>query len=146
MQEKPHMFRSADIYPLAQELHALIPPALQRWTGFPTDVSLRDHLTEAFVMACEEAGLMGEQTGDAEHSIQAVIIAEALAGFMTMWGCRYGNLDEEVDRAQAALVTALGGMVQEAGMYALPEGTPITMAAIAHLIGWVCILDVQEFC
>jgi hypothetical protein len=26
----------------------------------------------------------------------------------------------------------------------LREGTPITMAAIAHLIGFVCILDVPE--
>jgi hypothetical protein len=30
------------------------------------------------------------------------------------------------------------------GVYALAVGTPITAAAIAHLIGWVCILDVEE--
>jgi hypothetical protein len=137
-------FTSADIYPLAQQLHALIPQRLQRWTGEPADVTVRDHLADAFLMACDDAGLTGEQTGDAETSIHTVIIAEALAGFMTMWGCRYGNLDEEVDRAQAALVTALGGMVQEAGVYALPEGTPITVAAIAHLIGWVTVLDVED--
>lgn len=37
----------------------------------------------------------------------------ALAGFLTMWGCRYGHLDADIDRAQAALVTSLGGVVQE---------------------------------
>lgn len=138
------MFTSADIYPRAQRLHALIPYDLQRWTGEPADVRVRDQLADAFLMPCDEAGLTGEQTGDAETSIQAVIIAEALAGFMTMWGCRYGHLDEDVDRAQAALVTALGGVVHEPGVYALPVGTPITAAAIAHLIGWVTVLDVEE--
>jgi hypothetical protein len=138
------MFTSADIYPLAQQLHALIPQRLQRWTDEPAAVTVRDHLADDFLMACDEAGLTGEATGDAETSIQAVIIAEALAGFLTMWGCRYGNLDAEVDRAQAALVTALGGVVHEPGVYAVPVGTPITAAAIAHLLGWVCILDVQE--
>src|SRR5688572_8026508 len=128
------MFTSADIYPLAQQMHALIPPWLQRWTGFPADPSDRDHLAEAFLMACDDAGLSGEATGEAETSIQAVIIAEALAGFVTQWGCRYGNLDEEVDRAQATLVTALGGVVHEPGLDTLADGTPITAAAIAHLI------------
>ncbi len=138
------MFTSADVYPLAQRLQALIPPHLQRWSGEPADSAIRDQLADAFLMACDEAGLTGEQTGDDETSIQAVIICEALAGFLTMWGCRYGNLDPEVDRAQAALVTALGGVVHEPGMYSLAEGTSITAAAIAHLIGWVTVLDVQE--
>ena len=41
-------------------------------------------------------------------------------------------------------MTALGGVVQEPGVFALAVGTPITTAAIAHLIGWVCILDVED--
>jgi hypothetical protein len=49
-----------------------------------------------------------------------------------------------VDRAQAALVSALGGIVHDVGVYTLADGTPITVAAIAHLIGWVTILDVPE--
>ena len=49
-----------------------------------------------------------------------------------------------MDRAQAALVTALGGEVIEPGHFALREGTPITVAAVAHLIGFVCILDVPK--
>jgi hypothetical protein len=35
-------------------------------------------------------------------------------------------------------------VVQEPGVYQLKVGTPITVAAIAHRIGWVCILDVEE--
>jgi hypothetical protein len=34
--------------------------------------------------------------------------------------------------------------VQEPGVYALAVGTPITVAAIAHLIGWVTILEIPE--
>ena len=52
---------------------------------------------------------LGEQTGEAETSVHAVILSETLAGFVTMWDGRNGNLDYEVDRAQAALVTSLGG-------------------------------------
>lgn len=73
-----------------------------------------------------------------------VIIRKALAGFVTMWGCRYTNFDDDVDRTQAALVTALRGVVHGPGVYGLAVGTPITVAAIAHLMGWVCILDVPE--
>lgn len=78
------MFTSADIYPLAQQMHACIPPRLRRWTGFPTVPSDRDYLADAFLMACDEAGLSGEHTGDSETSMQAVVISEALAGFLTM--------------------------------------------------------------
>jgi hypothetical protein len=117
---------------------------LQRCTRESTDSTVRDTLADEFLMACDEASLSGEQAGEAETSIQALIIAEALAGFLTLGGCRYGNLDVDVDRAQAALVTALGGVVHEPGVYAVPVGTPITAAAIAHLIGWVTALDVEE--
>jgi hypothetical protein len=134
------VFRSADIFPLAQRLQALIPPGLHRWTGEPTDATVRDHLADDFLLACDAViGDVGE-----EANLHGIVISEALAGFLTMWGCRYGNLDDEIDRAQAALVTALGGVVQEPGVYALAVGTPITAAAIAHLIGWVCVLDVPE--
>jgi hypothetical protein len=81
---------------------------------------------------------------DQEGFGQAVVISEALAGFVCQWGCRYGNFADEVDRAQAALVTALGGRVLEPGVYQLWVGTPLTVAAVAHLIGWVTILEVPE--
>jgi hypothetical protein len=131
---------SQEIFPLAQRLQVLIPPGLQRWTGEPTDAMVRDHLADDFLMVCDEViGDVGE-----EANLHSIVISEALAGFLTRWGCRYGNLDDDVDRAQAALVTALGGVVQEPGVYTLAVGTHITAAAIAHLIGWVCILDVEE--
>jgi hypothetical protein len=144
---------SADIYPLTQRLYALIPEPLRRWTGTYTEPEDRDRLADALGWACEETGLGGPHTHampeeaqpiDQEGALQAMIIAEGLAGFVTMWGCRYGNLDEDVDRGQAALVTALGGEVIEPGHFALAVGTPLTVAAIAHLIGWVCVLDVPE--
>jgi hypothetical protein len=126
---------SQDIYPLAQQLYTMIPAPLLRWTGEAADPDIRDRLAEALMGACQEAGLTNHED---------LIIAEALAGFLTGWGCRYGNLDEDVDRAQTALVTSLGGSVLEPGHYALTGGTPMTVAAIAHLIGWVTILEVPE--
>ena len=144
---------SQDIYPLAQRLYALIPATRRQWTGAPGEADERDRLADALQRACEEAGLGGPcihaepheaQPIDQEGALQALIIAEALAGFVTGWGCRDGNLDEGVDRAQAALVSALGGMVHEPGYFSLAMGTPLTVAAIAHLIGWVTILEVPE--
>ena len=75
---------------------------------------------------------------------QATIIAEALAGLLYHWGSRYRQLDSEIGKAVDVLVIILGGTLGQPGMYALREGTPITIAAIAHLIGWVTILEVEE--
>jgi hypothetical protein len=89
------VFGSADIFPLAQRLQALIPPGLQRWTGEPTDATVRDHLADDFLLECDEViGEVGE-----EANLHGIVISEALAGFLTMWGGRYGNLDEDIDRA-----------------------------------------------
>ena len=136
--------RSHDIYPLAKRLHALIPEPLRRWTGVPGDPEARDRLANTLLMELTLVPGAPIAEEDLEAFSLAVVISEALAGFVTMWGCRYGNLDEDVDRAQAALVTALGGTVHEPGVYTLAEGTRITVAAIAHLIGWVMILEVPE--
>jgi hypothetical protein len=38
----------------------------------------------------------------------------------------------------------LGGVVRKPGVYTLATGMAITVAAIAHLIGWVTILEVPE--
>jgi hypothetical protein len=135
---------SHDIYPLAQRLYALIPAPLRQWTGEPGDPDERDRLANNFLMeltAVPDAPIAEDDQEGFEH---AVIISEAMAGFLTMWGCRYGNFDDDVDQAQAVLVAALGGMVQEPGVYQLKARTPITVAAIAHLIGWVTILEVPE--
>lgn len=131
-------FTSTDIYPLARRLHACIPERLRRWSGFPSEPDERDRLADSLLMEMTMVPGAPIAEDDQEGFTQAVIMSEALAGFVTQWGCRYGNLDNEVGRVQAALVTALGGVVSEPGVYALAEGTPITVAAIAHLIGWVC--------
>jgi hypothetical protein len=132
--------RSEDIYPLARQLYAEIPEPLRRWSGDPTDAAERDHLADRLLMACDAFGF---DVGAEDHQA-AVVISEALAGFLTLWSGRYGNLDNDVDRAQAALVSALGGTVYDWGEYHLPIGTPITVAAIAQMIGWVTILEIPE--
>jgi hypothetical protein len=113
----------------------------------PSEPAERDRLGEAFqamVLDAHGQALNDDEPEDQAVWTQATVISEALAGFVAMWGCHYGNLDAEVDRAQDALVHAIGGTVIEPGYHALREGTPITVAAIAHLIGWVTILEVPE--
>ncbi|HSF33605.1 MAG TPA: hypothetical protein VLK82_24450 [Candidatus Tectomicrobia bacterium] len=73
-----------------------------------------------------------------------MIISGALVGFVTMWGRRYVDFDDDADRAQAAVVTAPRGAVHEPGLWSSRVGTAITVAVTAHLIGWVCILDAPE--
>jgi hypothetical protein len=136
--------QSKDLYSLARRLHGLIPPSLRRWTGTSAEPDVRDLLANNLLMELTEVPDAPWPEPDEETFAHAVVISEALAGFVTMWGCRYGNLDEEVDRAQGALVTALGGEVGEPGVFFLREGTPLTVAAIAHLLGWVTILEVPE--
>jgi len=78
---------SQEIFPLAQRLQALIPAGLQRWIGEPTDAIVRAHLADDVLLACDAViGEVGEETN--RHGI---VISEALAGFLTMWGSRYGN-------------------------------------------------------
>jgi hypothetical protein len=78
-----------------------------------------------------------------EANLHGILISETLAGFITGWGCRYDNLDEAVDRATDNFVLALGGTVRDRGVHVLAEGTPITVTAIAHLIAWVVLLDLE---
>jgi hypothetical protein len=132
--------RSEDIYPLARQLYTEIPERLRRWSGNPTDAAERDHLANTLLMVCDAFGF---DVGAEDH-LAALVISEAIAGFLTLWIGRYGSLDNKVDRAQAALVTALGGTVYEWGEYHLPVGTPITVAAIAQMIAFVLILDLEE--
>jgi hypothetical protein len=129
-----------DIHALARGLYAEIPERLQRWTGESFDVAERHHLADNFLMACDEASF---DVGAEDHHA-AVVISEALAGLLTLWSGRYDHLDEEVNNAQTVLVTALGGTVPERGVYQLTVGTPITVAAIAQLIGWVTMLEIPE--
>jgi hypothetical protein len=81
--------RSQDIYPLARRLYAEIPERLQRWTGEPIDAAERYHLADDLLMACDAFSF---DIGAEDHHA-AVVISEALAGFLTLWGGRYGNGD-----------------------------------------------------
>jgi hypothetical protein len=126
-------FTSQDIYPLAQALQALLP-----FKAWHRDIGAWEEYTQVadtLRAACRRVEV---------EEPQATIIAEALAGLAYHWGSRYRKLDPEIAKATDVLVTALGGRLQAPGLYALRDGTPITSAAIAHLIGWVTILEVEE--
>jgi hypothetical protein len=124
---------SQDIYPLSQRLHAQL--LRQVWSRAVGDWEEYTHVADALRTSCRQAAV---------EEPQATIIAEALAGLLYHWGSRYRTLDREISKAVDVLVTALGGTLGQPGMYALRDGTPITVAAIAHLIGWVTILEVEE--
>jgi hypothetical protein len=126
-------FTSQDIYPLAQRLHAQLPRRI--WTRAVGDWEEYTQVADALRASCGEVAV---------EEPQATIIAEALAGLLYHWGSRYRKLDAEIGKAVDVLVMALQGTLRQPGMYALREGTPITIAAIAHLIGWVTILEVDE--
>ena len=93
------------------------------------------HVADTLRSSCHEVAV---------EEPQATIIAEALASLYYHWGSRYQQMDSEIGKAVDVLVIILGGTLGQPGMYALREGTPITIAAIAHLIGWVTILEVEE--
>jgi hypothetical protein len=78
------------------------------------------------------------------EELQATIIAEPLAGLLYHWLSRYRTLDPEIGKAVDVVVMALGGTLGKPGRYALRKCTPITVAAIVHLIGWITILDVEK--
>jgi hypothetical protein len=123
---------SQEIYPLAQRLHAQLPR--QVWSREVGDWDEYTHVADALRASCCQAAV---------EEPQATVIAEALAGLLYHWGSRYRMLEPEIGKAVDVLVTALGGTLGQPGMYALRDGTPITIAAIAHVIGWVTILEVE---
>jgi hypothetical protein len=124
---------SQDIYPLARRLHAQLPR--QVWSRAVGDWEEYTHVADALRASCRQSAV---------EEPQATIIAEALAGLLYHWGSRYRTLEPEIGKAVDVLVMALGGTLGRSGMYALQAGTPITIAAVAHLIGWVTILEVEE--
>jgi hypothetical protein len=126
-------FASHDIYPLAQRLHAILPR--KAWSRDMGDWDEYTQVADALRASCRQA--------DVEEP-QATIIAEAVAGLLYHWGSRYRKLELEIGKAVDVLVIALGGTLGQPGMYAMADRTPITVAAIVHLIGWVTILEVQE--
>jgi hypothetical protein len=105
-----------DIYPPGSALHALISAPLQRWTGEPSHPDERNRLANLCLDISHDAFEGNEDDDENTEMIgQMTVQSEALAGFVMSWDCRYGNLGDDVDRVQAAPVTALGGVVHEPG-------------------------------
>jgi hypothetical protein len=121
-----------DIHALAAQLHALLPSttlSLAPWE--PADqYRCADQLTAA----CAAAGVACPE---------ATIIADALAGSLGHWSSRWGNLDDEIEHAQQALVLALGNIVTPP-LQTFREGQEVTAGAIATMLGWVLLVDLEE--
>jgi hypothetical protein len=86
------MITSAGLYPIARRLHALIPSQLRRWTIRSSATGWRT-ICRWYSPRFPVSPSPGTTT---KGVTQAVMISQALAGFVTMWGCRYGNCDDDV--------------------------------------------------
>ena len=117
-----------DVHDLAVALHALLP--LSRLTATPWEPEQQYAVADQLTAACEAVGI---------PEILAAVIAEALAGYLGHWGGRYGNLDDDVERAQQVLTLALG-QVTDGTVYTMREGE-VTADAIAQMLGWVLVVD-----
>jgi hypothetical protein len=136
-------FTAQGIYPLAHRLHTLL--SEQRTFGDRSEAARhRDHLVEALMSACDEMGLPIDVGRDPSAATPAVILTETLASVVTGVACPYRNLASEVEYATEVLVEALGSKVEATGGDMIPVGTPIPVAAIAALIGYVTDLKVPE--
>jgi hypothetical protein len=123
---------SQDLVPLAQLLYILLPnPTINGGIG---DASRQHQVSDRLIAACRMAGI-------AERD--ATVISEALAGYLYGWKTRDEPLRELINRAQAVLNAAAGG-VGDARLRWLPMGSPLTIPAIAHLLAWVLALDLDE--
>lgn len=121
-----------DITDLAVALHALLPTttlALAPW-----DPAAQYRCADQLTAACEAAGV-GEP--------EATVIADALAGYLGHWSSRWGNFDDEIERAQQTLTLALGNRV-DPPYQTMREGQEVTALAIAQMLGWVLLVDLPE--
>ena len=119
-----------DVHDLAVALHALLP--MTTLTAAPWDVEQQYHVADQLTAACEAVGI---------PEILAAVIAWVLAGYLGHWGGRYGNLDDDVERAQQVLTLALG-QVTDGTVYTMREGE-VTADAIAQMLGWVLVVDLS---
>jgi hypothetical protein len=126
------LMTSQDLVPLAQLLYILLPnPIIHGGIG---DATRQHQVSDRLIAACRMAGI-------AERD--ATVISEALAGYLYGWKTRDEPLRELINRAQAVLNAAAGG-VGDARLRWLPMGSPLTIPAIAHLLAWVLALDLDE--
>jgi hypothetical protein len=122
---------SQDLVPLAQLLYLLLPnPTI---TGRIGDATRQHQVSDRLIAACRMAGI---------DERDATVISEALAGYLYGWKTRDEPLRELINRAQAVLNAAAGG-VGDARLRWLPMGSPLTIPAIAHLLAWVLALDLE---
>ena len=117
-----------DVHDLAVALHALLPTTTL--AAAPWEPEQQYAVADQLTAACEAAGVT---------EILATVIAEALAGYLGHWAGRYGNLDDDVERAQQILTLALGLHTDSMG-YTMREGD-MTAAAIAQMLGRVLVVD-----
>ena len=97
--------------------------------------AIRQHqVSDRLIAACRMAGI-DEQN--------ATVISEAVAGYLYGWKTRDEPRRELINRAQAVLNTAAGG-VGDARLRWLPMGRPLTIPAIARLLAWVLALELDE--
>lgn len=121
-----------DLADLAVALHALLPTATL--TLVPWDAVDQYRCADQLTAACEAAGV---------DEPEATVIADALAGYLGHWGSRWGNLDDEIERAQQALTLALGQHT-DGVVSTMREGQEVTPEAIAQMLGWVLLIDLPE--
>ena len=122
----------ADVRALARVLGALLPwRTLGRVMDDPHEAYA---VADTLETACLTAGV---------GAVEAVIIADSLAGYVLGWAGRYGTLDDWTDKGSAVLNLAMGGTGDE-GMMAVPEGEELTDAAIVQLIAWALLIDLSE--
>jgi hypothetical protein len=121
-----------DINDLAVALHALLPTTTLSLA--PWEAADQYRCADQLTAACAAAGI-----GDPE----ATVIADALAGYLGHWSSRWGNLDDEIEHAQQALVLALGNVVQPP-MHTVVQGQEVTPQAIATMLSWVLLVDLEE--
>jgi hypothetical protein len=121
-----------DIHTLAETLHALLPSTTMGLA--PWEPERQYAVAAQLEAACRAAGVLEED---------AVVIAEALAGYLGHWSDRYGNLDDQVDRAQQTLTLALSNMT-DGTVHTMREGQEVTPQAIAQMVGWVLLIDMPD--
>ena len=123
---------SQDVVPLAELLYLLLPnPTISGRIG---DAARQHRVSDRLLAACRMAGI---------DERDATVISEAVAGYLYGWKTREEPLRELINRAQAVLNAAAGG-VGDARLRWLPMGSPLTIPAIAHLLAWVLALDLAE--
>lgn len=121
-----------DLHALARVLGALLP---WRTIGRLMDDPWEAHaVAEKLETACLTAGV---------EAREAVIIADSLSGYVLGWGSRYGNLDEWTGKGSAILNLAMGGQ-GDADVQLVPYGVELTDEAIAQLLSWVLLEELDE--